>query len=101
VRAVTIKDAKAHLNELVQAAQAGEQVVLMRGAKHVAAIIPINEQNIELALELTDDQAARFWRQLASEQASGTVAAFGSAERAVQHLRRPKVARPRRRPSRV
>ena len=38
MRAVTIREAKARLNELVEAAAQGEQVVLMRGAKHVAAL---------------------------------------------------------------
>lgn len=62
MKAVTIKSAKTHLNQLVQAAEDG---------------------GLELALELTDDQAARFWRELASEQASGKLTVFGSAEPAV------------------
>jgi prevent-host-death family protein len=41
MRAVTIKEAKARLNELVEAARSGEQVVLLRGSEHVAAIVPI------------------------------------------------------------
>jgi antitoxin (DNA-binding transcriptional repressor) of toxin-antitoxin stability system len=86
MRAFTIKAAKAHLNELVESAQAGEQVVLMCGAKHVAAIIPINESHLELVIDLADVQAARLWRQLASEQASGSTTMFSSAEKAVQHL---------------
>lgn len=84
MRAVTIKDAKAHLNELIDAATAGEQVVLMRGSKHVAAIIPIGPEQLELVSELTDAQAARFWAQLnqAPKQA------FASAEAAIGHLKR-------------
>jgi prevent-host-death family protein len=100
MRAFTIKAAKAHLNELVEIAEAGEQVILMRGAKHVAAIVPIDESQLELAIDLTDVQAARLWRQLASEQKSGGTAVFGSAARAVQHLSKPGSAR-RQRQSRV
>jgi hypothetical protein len=40
----------------------------MRGAKHMAAIVPIDESQLELAIDLTDVQAARLWRQLASEK---------------------------------
>ena len=89
MRAFTIKAAKAHLNELVEFAEAGEQVVLMRGAKHVAAIIPIDESLLELAIDLTDVQAARLWRQLASDQESGGTVVFRSAEKAVRHLGKP------------
>ena len=60
MRAMTIKDAKAHLNELVDAAVSGEQVVLMRGSKHVAAIVPLTTKDIEIAPRLTDDQTERF-----------------------------------------
>jgi prevent-host-death family protein len=89
MRAFTIKAAKAHLNELVESAEAGEQIVLMRGAKHVAAIVPIDESQLELVIDFTDVQAARFWRQLAPERKSGGTVVFSSAEKAVQHLRKP------------
>ena len=36
MQAVTIREAKARLHALVEAAERGEQVVLMRGAQHVA-----------------------------------------------------------------
>jgi antitoxin (DNA-binding transcriptional repressor) of toxin-antitoxin stability system len=88
MRAVTIKEAKAHLNELIEAAIAGETVVLMRGATHVAAIVPITEDDLELSPRLTDDQAARLWKSLAAEQAASGVATFDSPAQAVEHLRR-------------
>ena len=60
----TMKDAKARLNRLVQSAESGESVVLMRGSRHVAAIIPINEDDLDLNLSLTDGQADRFWEAI-------------------------------------
>jgi antitoxin (DNA-binding transcriptional repressor) of toxin-antitoxin stability system len=57
----TMKDAKARLNHLVQSAENGESVVLMRGSRHVAAIIPISEDDLDLNISLTDEQASRFW----------------------------------------
>ena len=37
MRAVTIREAKARLNALVEAAEKGEQVILMRGSKQPLA----------------------------------------------------------------
>jgi prevent-host-death family protein len=88
MRAVNIKEAKAHLNELVEAASRGEEVVLMRGSKHVAALVPITDADVELAPRLADEQAERLWRQVAQERAAGTLATFASAEEAVAHLSR-------------
>jgi len=63
----TMKDAKARLNRLVQSAEEGESVILMRGSKHVAAIIPINEDDLDLNLSLSDEQASRFWQAIETE----------------------------------
>ena len=92
MRAVTLKEAKAHLNALVDAAQAGEQVVLMRGSKHVAAIVPLSAEELELAPRLTDAQADRFWKRLAADRSRG--AAFGSMGQAVAQLGRVTARRP-------
>lgn len=86
MRAVTIKDAKARLNELVDAAVSGEQVVLMRGSKHVAAIVPVTADELELPPRLTDEQAARFWRLLAAEEGKKGTVTFDSAAEAVAQL---------------
>lgn len=83
--AVTIKEAKARLNQLVEAATRGEQVVLMRGSKHVAAIVPISSEDLELSFRLTDAQAERLRRQLAQEEAGKTLV-LESPEAAVRHL---------------
>ena len=88
MRAVTIKEAKAHLNELIEAAVGGEQVVLMKGSKHVAAIVPVSAEEIELPPRLTDEQAERLWRQIAEERRSGKMRRFESSDAAVAHLQR-------------
>ncbi len=88
MRAVTIKEAKARLNELVEAARRGEDVVLMKGAKHVAAIVPISAEELEVATKITDDQAARLWNEIAEERRAGGLVGFGAPEQAVAHLTR-------------
>jgi prevent-host-death family protein len=94
MQAVTIREAKARLNALVEAAERGEQVVLMRGAKHVALIVPLSEADLEVAPRLTDAQAERLWRQIAAERRNGASVVMESAAKAVAFLGKP-AARPR------
>jgi len=99
MHAVTIREAKARLNALVEAAERGEQVVLMRGSRLVAAIVPVSTADLELAPHLTDPQAERLWRQLEVERASGASAVFDGPAQAVASLMSPPrkaTARPRR-----
>ena len=63
----TMKGAKAKLNHLVQLAEEGESVVLMRGSRHVAAIIPISDSDLELNMSISDEKAERFWQGIESE----------------------------------
>ena len=86
MKAVTIREAKARLNALVEAAERGEQIILMRGSKHVATIVPVSANDLELAPSLTDAQADRMWRQLHEERQAGTSMVFDSPERAVDFL---------------
>jgi prevent-host-death family protein len=87
MRAVTIKDAKAHLNELIEAAERGEQVVLMRGSAHVATIVPISDADLELSHRLTDAQAAKVWTELRRAREEGETRSFDDASGAVAFLR--------------
>jgi prevent-host-death family protein len=96
MRAVTIREAKARLNELLEAATRGEQVVLMRGSKHVAALVPLSAEELELPARLSDPQAERLWRQLAAEERASRHLVFENAGEAVAHLSRTPAARTRR-----
>ncbi len=86
MQAVTIREARARLNALVEAAERGEQVVLMRGAKHVALIVPLSAEDLEVSPRLTDAQAERLWRQIAAERNDGESVVVETAERAVAFL---------------
>ena len=81
MRAVTIDQAREQLGDLVDAAVEGEQVVLKRGARRIAAIVP-------LEATLTDAQAQRLRRQLAAGRARGKVREFATPEAAGKFLRR-------------
>jgi len=99
MHAVTIREAKARLNALVDAAERGEQVVLMRGSRLVAAIVPVSLDDFELAPRLTDPQAERLWKQIEDERASGASLAFDGPGEAVAHLRSPARGTARRPPA--
>lgn len=86
MEAVTIREAKARLNALVEAAERGEQVVLMRGSRLVAAIVPVSARDVELAPHLTDPQAERVWARLADERASGATVIFDGPEQAAAFM---------------
>lgn len=81
---VTLQKAKAKLNQLVEAARAGQDVVLMRGSKIVARIQPISEEDMELAPRLTETQAKRFWNEVEQER----LQSFSTGLRAVQSLKK-------------
>lgn len=87
MRAVTIEQARERLSELVDAALEGERVVLKRGARRIAAIVPVEGV-------LTDAQAERLWRRLAAGRARGKVREFDTPELAVQFLGRARRHRP-------
>jgi prevent-host-death family protein len=86
MQAVTIREAKARLNALVEAAERGEQVVLMRGSKLVAAIVPVTADDLELAPRLSDPQAERLWRSIEAERRTGSSVVLEAAEQAVAYL---------------
>lgn len=81
---MTLQEAKAKLNKLVEAARAGEDVILLRGSKIVARLLPISEKDLEVAGQLTDAQAERFWKEIKTKPAK----TFQNPRAAVSHLKK-------------
>lgn len=105
MQAVTIREAKARLNALIEAAERGEQVVLMRGARHVALIVPLGTEDLEVAPRLSDGQAERLWREIGTEARNGVGVVMDSPDQAVAYLsgaskRRRELVEKKKRPSR-
>ncbi len=80
---VTLQEAKAKLNQLVEEARSGKEVILMRGSKVVARIQPLSEEDLEMIPQLTDSQAERFWKEIKTKPAKR----FPSPQAAVRSLR--------------
>lgn len=84
MKSYTLQEAKAKLNKLVDEALAGEDVVLMRGSKIVASVRPLTEADLEITRQLTDRQAARFWKEVEAEPKKQ----FPNMENTVAYLKR-------------
>lgn len=84
MKSFTLQEAKAKLNQLVDEAIAGEDIVLLRGSKVVATIRPLTEADLEITPQLTDRQAER----LHAEIAASPKIAFPNAKAAVNYLKR-------------
>lgn len=82
--AITLHEAKAQLNKLVDKAQQGEQVVLMRGSKIVATIVPLSEEDVEIIPSLADAQAESFWAQIETDDTK----TFPTMDKALTHLKK-------------
>lgn len=87
MQAVTIREAKTRLNELINAAARGEQIVLMRRSEHVATIVPISALDVELSPRISDAQADRLWRSIGDERKRKASPTFRSAAMAVRALK--------------
>ncbi len=81
---MTLNKAKARLHQLVEAAESGEQVVLMRGSEVVATLVPLHAGDLQINSPLTEEQARRFWAELEDENSRN----FPSPAKAVSFLRK-------------
>lgn len=81
---MTLNKAKARLHQLVEAAESGEQVVLMRGSEVVATLVPLHSRDLQINSPLTDEQAKRFWAELEDESPR----TFSNPAKAITFLRK-------------
>jgi len=80
----SISEARRKLGELIELARNGEQVVIIKDSKPVAALTPIDDSDLELTPKLTAAQARRLERWIKSQPRK----TFPSAAAAVEFLKR-------------
>ena len=80
MKTVTISEAKAKLSGLVEAAQNGEQVLIMRGSKPAVTLMPVQEEDLVIwpRLRVTDRAADALMHEAKQELARGTAQTFDS-----------------------
>jgi antitoxin (DNA-binding transcriptional repressor) of toxin-antitoxin stability system len=79
----SISETRRQLAQLIAKAQQGEEVVIIKDSKPVAALRAIGPEDLELKLEVSDAQARRLWRSLKKKD----LVRFASPTKAVAFLK--------------
>jgi prevent-host-death family protein len=91
MKMVTVSQAKSQLSAYLKCAEAGEQVVIMRGSKPAAVLRPISETDLNLAPELSFSTLADFEKEIVRERKKGVLRKLGNKPvEAVESLARPR-----------
>jgi prevent-host-death family protein len=80
----SISEARRELGRLIEQARQGQDVVIIKDSRPVAALRPIDDADLDLAPEITDAQAQALWKW-SEAQPSKT---FNSPESAVKYLKK-------------
>ncbi len=80
----SISEPRRQLAQLIAKAQQGEEVVIIKDSKPVAALRAIGPEDLELKLEVSDAQARKLWSSLKKQD----LVSFASATKAVAFLKR-------------
>jgi len=86
----SVSEARRRLSELIDRARAGEEVVIIRDSRPVAALYAIDASDLELATRVTDHQARRLV-ELSETEPRKT---FRSAAAAARFLRKDMSRKP-------
>ncbi|HVU03924.1 MAG TPA: hypothetical protein VHE30_19330 [Polyangiaceae bacterium] len=87
MRFASIKEAKSRLYQLVEHAESGEEVVLLRGSTPVAAIVTLDVGDFELVNGFENARVAEALRSLAA-YGGGALRRFESEEEAAEFVHR-------------
>ncbi len=80
----SVSEARRNLSRLIERAHQGEEVVIIKDSRPVAALQPIGAADLELATRVSDRQAARLLDMIESEPRR----TFGSALAAARFLKK-------------
>ena len=80
----SVSDTRRRLSELIDRARAGEEVVIIRDSRPVAALYRIDPSDMELVTRITDPQARRLVKLSETEPRKS----FRSAAAAARFLRK-------------
>ena len=80
----SVSETRRRLSELIELARRGEEVVIIKDSRPVAALQPIDPADLELVTKITDRQARRLHEMIDSEPRR----TFPSAAAAVRVLKK-------------
>jgi prevent-host-death family protein len=89
MKMVTVSQAKSHLSSYIRSAEAGEEVVIMRGSKPAVVLRPVSETDLNLAPEIPLSALKKFEAEIERDRKAGKLVKLGDTpEEAVAALRR-------------
>jgi len=84
----SVTEARRKLSELIDLARGGEDVVIIKDSRPVAAIHPVDASDLELTGRLTDRQAQRLMEWMDSQPRATFQSAAGAVKRLKKDLAR-------------
>ena len=80
----SISETRRRLAQLIEMAHQGEDVVIIKDSRPVAALRAVGPEDLELKLEVSDAQARKLWGTLKEDD----LVRFESPKKAVAYLKR-------------
>lgn len=88
MKLVTVSDAQENLNALIEAAENGQQVLIMRGSRPAVTLTPVTEDDLEITPRIPESALADFEAEIEADRKSGRLGKVGSSvEEAAVNLR--------------
>jgi prevent-host-death family protein len=89
MKLVTVSQAKSKLSSYIKSAEAGEEVVIMRGSKPAVILRPISESDLQAVPEIPLSALAEFDAEIERDRKAGRLIKLGDTpEETVATLRR-------------
>jgi len=89
MKLVTVSEAKSRLSALIEAAESGEEVLILRGSRPAVVLRPVSESDLTLTPEFSDKALASFDREIKAERKAGHLGKLGTTpSEAVAALRK-------------
>lgn len=80
----SISEARRKLAQFIEQARLGEDVVIIKDSRPVAALRAIGPEDLELKLKVSDSQASKLWSTLQEDD----LLTFETPKKAIAHLKR-------------
>lgn len=71
MKLVSIASAKANLNALIEAAENGQQVLIMRGSQPAVTLTPVTEADLEITPQIPEFALAAFEAEIEADRSAG------------------------------
>ena len=78
MKVVSIASAKANLSKLIEAAENGQQVLIMRGSQPAVTLTPVTEADLEILPQIPEFALADFEAEFEADRRAGRLGRLNS-----------------------